>query len=66
MNTEPLFDSPPGVTPYGAIAYRINDVATDLALHGDSVDDATVSDLARKLWGIVDDLVALNMESADG
>lgn len=50
---------PPTTTPYGAIAYRIDAVAEGIAL------DPALGPEARKyapiLWGIMDDLVALNL-----
>jgi hypothetical protein len=59
---EPPFNShaPATVTPYGAIAYRIDAVAEAIAADPDMLD------YARTLWGIVDDLVALNLESTRG
>jgi hypothetical protein len=51
---------PENVTPHGAIAYRIEAVANGLSARSDADDEA------RTLWGIMDDLVALNLAEATG
>jgi hypothetical protein len=64
--TEPPFDyhAPVTVTAYGAIAYRIDAVAEAIAADPNVPDEP--GRYARTLWGIVDDLVALNLESTRG
>jgi len=44
---------PENVTPYGAIAYRLNDIADRLLARADADDEAAA------LWGIIDGLVVL-------
>lgn len=63
---EPPFNShaPATVTPYGAIAYRIDAVAEAIAADPNVPDEP--GHYARTLWGIVDDLVALNLEAERG
>jgi hypothetical protein len=65
MADEPPFNShaPATVTPYGAIAYRIDAVAEAIAADPNIPDEP--GRYARTLWGIVDDLVALNIEGRE-
>jgi hypothetical protein len=57
--------APPNVTPYGAIAYRLDDIASRLSQFGDRFGAPPVTDLACELWGVMDDLVALNQAAKD-
>lgn len=59
----PANSPPPTATPYGAIAYRVDAVAEAIAADPNIPDEP--GRYARTLWGIVDDLVALNMANAD-
>lgn len=63
---EPPFIShaPATVTAYVAIAYRIDAVAEAIAADPNVPDEP--GRYARTLWGIVDDLVALNMGAESG
>lgn len=49
--------APSNVTPYGAISYRLDELAGTLSTAG-------MDKQAAQLWGINDDLVALNMSDA--
>ena len=54
---KPLFNT----TELGAIAYRLDAIASQICHIADDQDDDELNALARKLWGAMDDLVAYGM-----
>ena len=59
---DPLSDSP---TELGAIAYRIDAIATSIHCLAVAYGIDEAHDLAAKLWGAMDDLVAYGLAKAN-
>jgi hypothetical protein len=56
-------NAPADVTPYGAVAYRVDGIAQELDTWSDILNSRAIHDFANKLRGVVDDLVALNLRT---
>jgi hypothetical protein len=54
--------APPNVTELGAIAYRLDAIASELSEIARVHDYLGVQDLANRLWGAMDDLITYGRE----